>query len=353
VPDDRTCATELGTALGTLGHPDLATALARRPTQLKIDADMWEQLAALHRGGSLATEFDLAFANGRALLEATDGLRGRIPVLVEWTGGRRPPGDEVAPIDLRIDHVYLVSCKYDSDILANTSPGRLFDGLLATTGSWDRADWYHQVAPDEFGALYAASLVATGLTDLPDTPGECSREQHRRLRTSLAGRTFPDAVTQAAYAELCRTVSIASAARWSAALEATGAGGDVMLWRLLRIGSAPYFVLGIDRRRGVPVQFRIASPWDWREGFELLEFVVTPGSAGQPRVDWKADYRSRHGDRRHPVSVAGHIEIRWSHGRFAQPPEAKVYLDTPMEELPGYHPLTHDGGSQLRLWPGP
>jgi hypothetical protein len=352
VPDDRTCATELGTALGTLGDPDLATAVARRPTQLKIDADTWEQVAGLHRRGTLATEFDLAFANGRALLEATDGLRGRIPSLVEWTGGRRPPGDEVAPIDLRIDHVYLISCKYDSDILANTSPARLFDGLLATSGSWDRADWYHQVAPVEFAALYAASLAATGLTDLPDTPGACSRHQHGLLRTALAGRTFPDAVTQAAYAQLCRAVSVASAARWAAALQAGGVGGDLMLWRLLRIGSAPYFVLGIDRRRGAPVQFRIASPWDWREEFELLDFVITPGVAGQPRVDWRADYRPRRGERHPPVSAGGHIEIRWSHGRFAQPPEAKIYLDTAMEELPGYHRLAHQGGSQLRLWAG-
>ena len=79
-----------------------------------------------------------------------DGLRGRTPLTIEWTGGRRPPGDEVAPIDLRIDHVYLVSCKYESDILANASPGRLFDGLLATSGDWDRTDWYESVAPVEF-----------------------------------------------------------------------------------------------------------------------------------------------------------------------------------------------------------
>ncbi len=92
-------------------------------------------------------ELATSFANGRALLDAPDGLRGRTPLTIEWTGGRRPPGDEAAPIDLRIDHVYLVSCKYESDILANASPGRLFDGLLATTGTWDRSDWYDTVAP--------------------------------------------------------------------------------------------------------------------------------------------------------------------------------------------------------------
>src|SRR5664280_1686897 len=50
-------------------------------------------------------------------------------------------------------------------------------------------------------------------------------------------------------------------------------------------------------------------------------------------------------------TVAGHVEIRWSHGRFAQPPEAKVYLDTPMAQLPGYHQLVALEEPQLTLWP--
>ena len=38
-------------------------------------------------------------------------------------------------------------------------------------------------------------------------------------------------------------------------------------------------------------------------------------------------------------TVKGHVEIRWSHGRFSGNPEAKVYLDTPHAAVPGYHPL--------------
>jgi hypothetical protein len=37
--------------------------------------------------------------------------------------------------------------------------------------------------------------------------------------------------------------------------------------------------------------------------------------------------------------VRGRVEIRWSHGRFSGSPEAKVYLDTPHVEVPGYHAL--------------
>jgi hypothetical protein len=98
------------------------------------------------------------------------------------------------------------------------------------------------------------------------------------------------------------------------------------------------------------VQYRIASPWDWRDEFEVLEFVVTAGAAGQPRVDWTCRYRPRQPGPHQPRTVAGHIEIRWSHGRFAQPPEAKIYLDTPMDELPGYHRLSEVDEPQLTLW---
>jgi hypothetical protein len=351
MPDDRTVVTELGTALGTLPAVDPVAALHSRPGPLHVTEGDWDHLCAVHRSGRYAAEWATAFANGRALLEAADGLRHRVPLTIEWTGGRRPPGDEVAPIDLRIDHVYLVSCKYESDILANASPGRLFDGLLATQGSWDRGDWYDAVAPAELAGLYRSCLLATGLTGFPPAPSECTKEQLGRLRQALGGRGYPDPASRAAYVGLCRTVSEASAERWSETLSTSGVGPEGMLWRLLRIGSAPYFVLGNDRRTGAPARYRIASPWDWRSSFELEEFAVTPAVAGQPRVDWSCTYRSRE-DGESDV-VAGHVEIRWSHGRFAQPPEAKVYLDTPMSQLPGYHPLTQDGPAQPTLWADP
>jgi hypothetical protein len=351
MPDDRTTVTELGTALGTLPHPDPASALAARPTALRVGADQWDHLEDVFRTGRYAAEWATAFANGRALLDAADGLRHRTPLTIDWTGGRRPPGDEVAPIDLRIDHVYLVSCKYESDILANASPARLFEGLLATQGSWDRADWYDTVAPEQLRQLYRCCLSASGLSGFPPTPSACDRSQLAALRHALAGRAYPDAASRGAYAELCQTVSEVSARRWSDQVASSGVGPEGMLWRLLRIGSAPYFVLGNDRRTGLPARYRIASPWDWRSTYELDEFTITPALAGQPRVDWWASYRSREDDR--TGSVAGHVEIRWSHGRFAQPPEAKVYLDTPMSQLPGYHPLAPDAPAQPTLWAGP
>src|SRR4051794_21261765 len=116
MPDDRTAVTELGTALGMVGFDGVVETLEARPREVLISAAVWDHLDALFAHGGYRREFEAAFLNGRAFLCAQDGLRGRLPRIIEWTGGRKPPGDEVVPADLRIDHVYLVSCKYLSRI---------------------------------------------------------------------------------------------------------------------------------------------------------------------------------------------------------------------------------------------
>ena len=115
-----------------------------------------------------------------------------------------------------------------------------------------------------------------------------------------------------------------------------GAGtAEAMVRRLLRIGSAPYFVLGSSSARSL--RLRIATSWDWRQQYQLLSFAVEPQPGGQPRVGWAAHVRVRASSEVH--DVAGHIEVRWSHGRFGGLPEAKGYLDTPHHLVPGYFTL--------------
>jgi hypothetical protein len=324
-------------------YPDVRSALRARPEELVVPTSMWERLSDLHSTGNLADEFATAFANGRAFLDAPDALRGRRPRLVEWTGGRRPPGDEVAPVDLRIDHVYLVSCKYLSRNIANPSPARLFDGLLATTGDWEQTDWYLRMAPDEYRALYQECRAITGLDDLPDDPVDMTPVDRRRLRRALPGRTYPGDA-QGHYSALCTRVSNDSAQRWRDNVDRQRSH-ERQAWRLLRIGNATYFLLGADAKRSL--RLRVASPWDWRQAFEFLDLDIRPGQAGQPQVDWSVTYRERASGQKR--TVEGHVEVRWSHGRFAQPPEAKIYLDTPTDEIPGYFALS-EAPDQPRLW---
>jgi hypothetical protein len=384
VPNLRTMVTELGTGLGMLGDDDLDDVLAARsPVMRSLSPEDWDRLGSVRAGGAYNTEFHAAWLNGRSFLAARDGLRGRRPEVVEWKGASRGSGDEAAPVDLRIDHVYLVSCKYASKILFNASPTHVFDSLLvggpARPGRGLGGDWFAEVAPVEYQHLYeevrravreadtgssapgqpAGGTLEPGTAALPGfegtTPGgrtgTVARHSAAALselpvraadltsahRAALGERLrsgWPEAAGEP-YRALSDEVARASVSRWHSALAVGASAGEAMLWRLLRMGSAPYFVLGSGVSRSL--RLRIATPWDWKQLFRLGRFEVFPQQGGQPRVGWLATVRERASGQLH--EVAGHVEVRWSHGRFGGLPEAKGYLDTPHHLVPGYFPL--------------
>jgi hypothetical protein len=331
--DSRTTVTELATALGMLGFDDVAAAIAARPVAMvNLTSLDWDRLEQLWSVGLHRDQFSAGFANGRAFLDAPDALRGRIPVQIEWKGSHRAPGDDVVPADLRVDHVYLVSCKYLSKNLQNRSPSRVFEHLLGP-GSSDPGDWYVRTAPDQYQALYEAAVASAGLAGLPDLVADLDRDGRTRLRASLQARHWPPGAT-IAYADLCQVVSERSANIWSANISSP-ARAEALLWRLLRISHAPYFILGSDRDDAL--RLRICTPWDWRQQYRLRRLQVHPTPAGQPEVGWLAECTETASG--HTKTIAGRVEIRWSHGRFGQHPEAKVYLETSHHDVPGYLPL--------------
>jgi hypothetical protein len=128
-------------------------------------------------------------------------------------------------------------------------------------------------------------------------------------------------------------VASASAERWLAQLP-TAARREEMIWRLLRLSPVPYFILGSSNAGSL--RLRIGTPWDWRQEFVLQDLEIAPTPAGQPRVDWTAYVAERASGA--VREVGGHVEVRWAHGRFSSV-EAKIYLDTPHTEVPGYFPL--------------
>jgi len=311
---------------------DLDAIIESRPAEMvTLSALEWDQLTDLRESGDFDADFDTGFQNGREFFVARDALNGRRPRIIEWTGGRRAPGDEVVPSDLRVDHVYMVSCKYLSRILHNPSPARLVEGLLSQVPIDDLSDWYGRVAPTEYQDLYDVCRQGRDGEGLPTQAIDLQPQHRRNLKSALHAGWPPGA--EDAYIKLGATVSRVTAELWNARITARNA--EAVLWRLLRIGSAPYFILGTSSRGSM--RLRIDTPWDWRESFRLSSLEISPQAGGQPLVGWSAIYIVKAtGEER---AVRGHVEIRWSHGRFGQPPEAKVYLDSPHEDVPGYHEL--------------
>lgn len=332
--DLRTTVTELTTGLGMLGYPDIAGALADRPAEMaSVAPEQWRQLEAAFSGGALSKEFDHAYENGREFLQAVDGLRGRRPLLIEWKGAQSNPGDEALPVDLRIDHVYLISCKYLSKILHNASPARVFLQCFRKAPiNRAASDWYATVASDEYQRLYELTLKTCGAFDMPASPSELTTPDRKSLKDRYP-ESWPDDVEEA-YRDLSSRVASESAIRWMQAMPSK-ADQEAALWRLLRLGSAPYFVLGSTRNDSL--RLRIATPWDWRQRYSFVRLECSARTGGQPMVAWKATAKDRHTGE--VVDVEGHVEIRWSHGRFGGSPEAKVYLDSAHKDVPGYFEL--------------
>ncbi len=334
MPELLTEITEIVTGLGMTGIDTLDDALAARPAAMRSVADEhWDRLGTAHRSGTQRQAFAAAWRNGRVFLHSPDGLRGRVPLTIEWKGSHRPPGYDSLPVDLRVDHVYLVSCKYQSKILSNSSPANLFDRRLAdrTAPAADES-WFAVCAPHEYQHFYSCVRRHVGPSLLPVTPQELTHDDVRRIRQACR-HTWPKPLAPA-WADFSLAVASASAERWLAQLT-TAARREEMLWRLLRLDSSSYFVLGSSDAG--PLRVRIGTPWDWRQQFTLRELVIEPTSAGQPRVSWRArvlDVAEDGAER----EVAGHVEIRWAHGRFSSV-EAKIYLDTPHAKVPGYFPL--------------
>jgi hypothetical protein len=334
--DTRTEITEILTGLGLFGFRDIERALAARPRFIvNVDDAVYDRLDVARAAGAHDREFEIAYDNGAVFARADDGLRGRPPWIVEWKGPHRPPAYEQIPADLRVDHVYLLSCKYGSNILHNASPWHVFDRALSER-SKQSGDWFESVAAQSYQDFYDEVRTYVGDNALPVRVADLEPVHRSVLKSALKGHWPTD--LRSDWQLVAFEIARASAARL---LEVAPGRREreEFLWRILRFQAAPYFVLGagLDDE---PLRYRVGTPWDFRNRFALRSFDMWGEHAGQPTVRWRADLADRLGGTR---VVEGHVEVRWSHGKFAGVPEAKIYLDTPHHEVAGYEPIDAGG----------
>jgi hypothetical protein len=329
MPRIETEITEITTGLGALGH-DLLAALADPPPQfVNVPPAIWENLRKAYDQGNHRDLFTTAWLNGRAFLLAADGLRGRIPIRIEWKGPDKQVEQDPIPADLRIDNVFLVSIKTRSAVLWNRSPAQVF------LRHAQPGHWYVETAPDEYQALYDAARSLGEFPELPHNVVHLTRPQGAHLAARFPSRQWPEQLA-VPYREMAQQCAIRSAQLWNGSISSR-LQRERVAWWLLRLAPAPYYLLGDSV--AAPLRIRVDTPWDWRQRWEFLDLDISAAlDAGQPQVNWTLHARDRtDGDTR---ETSGYVEIRWSHGRFSGAPEAKVQLRTRHEDVPGYTPLT-------------
>jgi hypothetical protein len=330
---ELTLITEIGTGIGMIPGLKLDEVFEFRVPDVLVgvDSPTWDSLREWWYSGAYATAFADAFEDGRYFLESDLGLRQRPPMTIEWKGPHQPPEDDPLPADLRVDGVFIVSCKNLSKVLLNPSPAALFRSALRDADLGGR-DWYEEIAPQELANLYMASVAHLDLGGVPAMPSELTRDQRDVLKKQLA-RQWPVAL-EVEVAGWVQAVSGRSADLLNRTL-GSKRDRERFYWRLLRIHSAPYFILG--RQRSGPARLRVLTPWDLRRRFTFDGLEISPSSAGQPQIEWSAMFTDL--ETGASKETSGHVEIRWSHGRFCGAPESKIYLDTPHVAACGYDPI--------------
>src|SRR4029078_1568478 len=92
---------------------------------------------------------------------------------------------------------------------------------------------------------------------------DAARTQQRPVKHALVERNLPEDL-RPSWQALCAVVSRRSAATWEAAM-ASPRDRLRLLWRLLRITTATYFVLGTDAT--AHLRLRVDSAWDWMQAY--------------------------------------------------------------------------------------
>lgn len=346
----KTKLTELGTALGMFYEPSRGWPEGIESLDMPgIPAETWRPVvhpvtAPGHRDRDLLLR---ALDNGRRFRQVV--LRDRSPEHIEWVGGSQAVWTSDIPRDLTVDRVYFIQAKYDSSCVLNTAPASMVDGLLAEGNTSGQPSWFEDVAPRELQAYYLAVRGRHDLHSLPPDVREITSEDRAQLRTAMRATSAPSEREQAAYAELCRSVSEQTARRWRRRLEAaTNRQRSEMVFRMLRIAGGPYWLLGTKGAQ--PVRLTVDDTRRWRQRFELRRFNVADAHAGQPQVNWQAEVTERIEPARFPPDheepptsrrhlVEGFCELRWSHGKLQGNPECKVQVTTRLAEIPGYEPM--------------
>jgi hypothetical protein len=100
---------------------------------------------------------------------------------------------------------------------------------------------------------------------------------------------------------------------------------------LFRLDSTEYIMAGESGKNGYAIKMPSLS--EWKREWEIIDILAMPDiTRGQSVVLLDVKYKRKKESSEYHANF--HIEVRWSHGKFSQSPEAKLYKDFNWGSIP-------------------
>lgn len=335
--DIKTTATELSVALGIGGLNFDINDLLKITNVTSADANA---VITWLNASSANNKLGVELRNVGLQIRKKHSNSGSISSSIEWSGGKTLTTGVAAAKDI-VEHYGPVSLSYsvkaDSNIIYNSSPGRL---AALTSGNPIHGsrfpNWFNVMAPAEYQALFILcdGPGQTGYATVNDWDSARKADTLKRSFKAYASNMIQtNQLAQGAYKNLCNIVSTNTANVFQSNLQAVILNNPTALktifWEFFRLNSMAYILCGLEDGKGFAAQ--VLDKDTWNKQFKVISIKAIPKPAGQPEIILDFVFQD---NQKNAYQYQLKIEIRWSHGKFCGNPEAKVYKLFSYKNLP-------------------
>ncbi len=355
MPTPKTECTELSVGFGLLGLDPLKASA----TQVK---QHWDDTLSSAKFLDYAREFarDEAYyrrfyAIGVNLCHSHEHLKRTNIVTVRWEGPQQQASSVPIPVDIIAANIP-ISVKADSNLVGNLAPPILFDSVPHGTSAPARSEnWYVTVAHDTYQSLYQLACTL-GSIKLPSSVVDYHQtiKGKGRKRLAVAIRNLSPADHKEfnrLYVSFCHEVAERSALAFSNTLQHSLSGPiknsvtENVVQHFFRLGDVGYVLCGFNKKDDFGVM--VPNLTAWRRSWRFKRLIAQPDfTRGQSVVKFEMVVEEKSTHKEHCFQF--HSQIRWSHGKFAGNPEAKLYKDFSWTDVP-FFPQIYNRGIVNRI----
>ena len=341
MPSPKTESTELSVAFGLLRIDPLraggSSDIVKRFEGTLSDDKFSDYLQIYQNDASYYQRF---FALGVGLCKSPAFRQTQIRSL-RWEGPLHQGRTVSTPKDLVAANTS-ISVKASSNVVYNLSPQALFIELPSgAAGRRRSSSWYLTVTPGQYQSLYDSwrrGHLPFLPTDVRQYEGLAARdkksfsEKVRRIGAPAIGDDF-----QEKYLALCHEVARQSAIRFNDAIADAAKRGilthvhEHVVRTFFRIGESEYLLCGLDK--GTEFAVLVPDLTSFKRRWSVDQVTAEPDLVReQSVVQFRLSVRDK--EQRKEYTLGFRAEIRWSHGKFAGNPEAKLYKNFLWTDVP-------------------